>query len=145
MGFVSPLVVSKFQIELCNHPDRAAVSYVMEGLKHGFQIGSSSSSCALKSFSANMLSAIQQPSVIDNYLQTEIAHGRIAGPFPTSPFPYLHISRFGIIPKNNQPDKWRLTLDLSSPPGHSVNYGILRLPYSVQYVTIDEFIDGIMI
>ena len=34
--FVSPLIVSKFQMELCNHPDRAAVSYVLEGLKHGF-------------------------------------------------------------------------------------------------------------
>ena len=143
--FVSPLIVSKFQIELCNHPDRAAVSYVLEGLKHGFRLGFSPSSWVLKSSCTNMRSAIQQPSVIDDYLQTEIAHGRIAGPFPTSPFPYLHISRFGVIPKNNQPGKWRLILDLSSSPGHSVNDGIPRLPYSVQYVTIDEFIDGIMI
>lgn len=143
--FVSPLIVSKFQMELCNHPDRAAVSYVLEGLKHGFRLGFSPSSWVLKSSCTNMRSAIQQPSVIDDYLQTEIAQGRIAGPFPLSPFPYLHISRFGVIPKNNQPGKWRLILDLSSPPGHSVNDGIPRLPYSVQYVTIDEFIDGIMI
>ena len=143
--FVSPLIVSKFQVELCNHPDRAAVSYVLEGLKHGFRLGFSPSSWVLKSSCTNMRSAIQQPSVIDDYLQTEIAQGRIAGPFLISPFPYLHISRFGVIPKNNQPGKWRLILDLSSPPGHSVNDGIPRLPYSVQYVTIDEFIDGIMI
>ena len=104
-----------------HHPDRAAVSYVMKGLKHGFRIGFSPSSCALKSSSTNILSAIQQPSVIGDYLQTEIAHGRIAGPFPTCPFPYLHIIRFGVIPKNNQPGKWRLILDLSSHPGHSVN------------------------
>lgn len=51
VGLVSPLVVSKFQFELCNHPDSAAVDYVMEGLKHGFQIGFSHSSCALKSAS----------------------------------------------------------------------------------------------
>ena len=90
-----------------------------------------------------MLSAIQQPSVIDEYFQTELAHGRIAGPFPTSPFSYLHISRCGVIPKHNQPGKWRLILDVSFPPGHSVIESIPRLPYSVQYVTIDEFIDGI--
>ena len=92
VAFVSPLIVSKFQIELCNHPDRAAVSYVLEGLKHGFRLGFSPSSWVLKSSCTNMRSAIQQPLVIDDYLQTEIAHGRIAGPFPTSPFPYLHIS-----------------------------------------------------
>ena len=111
--FVSLLLVSKFQIELCNHPDRAAVSYVLEGLKHCFR---------LKSVSMSMLSAIQQPTMIDDYLRTEIAHGRIAG--PTSPFPYLRISRFGIIPKNNQPGKWRLIEDLSFPPGHRVIDGI---------------------
>ena len=45
--FVSPLIVSKFQVELCNHPDRAAVSYVLEGLKHGFRLGFSPSSWVL--------------------------------------------------------------------------------------------------
>ena len=34
VGFVSPLVV-KFQVELCNHPDSAAVYYFMAGLKDG--------------------------------------------------------------------------------------------------------------
>ena len=122
MEFVLPLIVSKFQIELCNHPDRAAVSYVLDGLKHGFRIGFTPSSCVLKSsWMKNMRSAILQPSVIDDYLRTEIVHGRIAGPFSTSPFPYLHISRYRVIPKNNQPGKWRLILDLSSPPGHSAN------------------------
>ena len=81
MEFVSPLIVSKFQMELCNQPDRAAVSYVLEGLKHGFRVGFSPSSWVLKSSCTNMWSAIQQPSVIDDYLQTEIAQGRIAGPF----------------------------------------------------------------
>ena len=99
VGFVSPLVV-KFQVELCNHPDSAAVYYFMAGLKHGFWIGFSHSWCALKSASMNIVYATQQPSVIDNYLQTEIARSRIAGPFLTSP--YLHISRFGVIPQNNQ-------------------------------------------
>ena len=38
VGFVSPLVVSKFQIELCNHPVKAAVPYVLEDLKHSFAL-----------------------------------------------------------------------------------------------------------
>ena len=68
----------------------------------------------------------------------------MAGPFPTPPFPSLHISRFGLIPKNNQPGKWRLILDLSSPEGHSVNDGIPKPPFTVQYVSVDTFIAGIM-
>ena len=116
MGFVSLLIVSKFQIELCNHLDKAEVDYVMEDLKHGFWIGFSPFSCVLKSASTNMLSATLQPSLIDDYLQTEIARGKVSGPFRTRPSPYLHISRFGVIPKNNQLGKWQLILDLFSPP-----------------------------
>ena len=50
----------------------------------------------------------------------------------------------GVVPKSNQPGKWRLILDLSSPVGHSVNNGIPKSPFSIQYVTVDAFIDGIM-
>ena len=82
--------------------------------------------------------------MIDSYLQNEVSFGGVAGPFPTPPFPSLHISRFGVIPKNNQPGKWRLTLDLSSPEGHSVNDGIPKPSFTVQYVSVDAFINGIM-
>ena len=59
----------------------------------------------------NSFCAKQQPSVIDGYLEFKIARGRIADPFLTCPSPYLHLSRFGVIPKNNQPGKWQLILD----------------------------------
>ena len=49
-----------------------------------------------------------------------------------------------MIPKNNQPGKWHLILDLSSPEGQSVNDGIPKPPFTVQYVSVDAFIDGIM-
>ena len=84
-------------------------------------------------------------SVIDAYLKTEVLCGRVAGPFTTLPCPELHVSRFGVIPKNNQPGQWRLILDLSSPKGHSVNNGIPKPLFSVHYVTVDSFIDSIMV
>ena len=68
----------------------------------------------------------------------------MAGPFTILPYPELHISRFGVIPKSNQPGQWRLILDLSSPEGHSVNDGIPKPLFSVHYVTVDSFIEGIM-
>ena len=91
-----------------------------------------------------MPSATFHPSVIDQYLHTELVKGRVAGPFSIPPISNLHISRFGVIPKNNQPGKWRLILDLSSPHGHSVNDGIPRDPFSVPYMKVDGIVNGIM-
>ena len=141
---VSPLVLSKFRAELVNHPDRSAVAYVLSGVQFGFQVGFAAPSGSLKSASSNMRSSLEHPSIIDEYLKTEVSLGRVAGPFSSPPFPNLHISRFGVIPKSNQPGKWRLILDLSAPAGHSVNDGIPKPPFSIQYVTVDAFIDGIM-
>ena len=96
----------------------------------------------LKSASSNMHSSF--PFVIDSYLQSEVSSGRVAGPFSAPPFPSLHISHFGVIPKNNQQGKWRLILDLSSPVEHSVNDGIPKPPFTVQYVSVNAVIEGIM-
>ena len=70
--------------------------------------------------------------------------GRVAGPFPQSPLPSLHVSHFGVIPRCNQPGKWHLILDLSSPVGHGVNDGIAGKDYSLQYMKADLIIAGIM-
>ena len=135
---VSPLRLDQCQTELQHHPDQAAVAYVLSGLREGFRIGFQSSMVNLKSASSDMPSSF--PFVIDSYLQSEVSSGRVAGPFSAPPFPSLHISRFGVIPKNNQPGKWRLILDLSSPVGHSVNDGIPKPPFTVQYVSVDAVI-----
>ena len=82
-----------------------------------FRVGFNPASVSLKSATENMPSASLQPSVIDDYLLTELAKGRVAGPFSYPPLPHLHISRFGVIPKKHQPGKWHLILDLSSPDG----------------------------
>ena len=118
------------------------MAYMLSGLREGFRIGFESSMVKLKSASSNMHSSF--PFVIDSYLQSEVSSGRVAGPFSAPPFPSLHISRLGVIPKNNQPGKWRLILDLSSPVGHSVNDGIPKPPFTVQYVSVNAVIAGIM-
>ncbi|CAB4038282.1 RNA-directed DNA polymerase from transposon BS, partial [Paramuricea clavata] len=72
----------------------------------------------------NKASATAHSEIVDAYLQNEVALGRVAGPFLSSPLPNLHVSSFGVIPKAGQLGKWRLILDLSSPHGRSVNDGI---------------------
>ena len=82
--------------------------------------------------------------MIDDYLGTEVASYRVAGPFPSPPFPRLQCSPFGVIPKKLQPGKWRLILDLSSPEDHSVNAGIPREPFSIRYISVDVAIKVLM-
>ena len=64
----------------------------------------------------------------------------LQAPSPPSPFPRLHISSFGVIPKKGQPGKWRLIVDLSSPGGASVNDGIDPQDFSLQYIKVDQVI-----
>ena len=140
---LTPINVDRFQHELCHHPNPDKVAYVVQGLRDGFHLGFNYST-SLKSATGNMASALLNPQVIDNYLQSEVQSGRVAGPFSQPPLPVLHVSRFGVIPKRHQPGKWRLILDLSSPAGHSVNDGIAGEDYSLQYMKVDDIIAGIM-
>jgi len=52
----------------------------------------------------------------------------------------LHISSFGVIPKRDQPGKWQLIVDLSSPGGSSVNDGINTEEFTLQYIRVDQII-----
>ena len=140
---LTPINVDRFQHELCHHPNPDKVAYVVQGLRDGFHLGFNYST-SLKSATGNMASALLNPQVIDNYLQSEVQTGRVAGPFSQPLLPVLHVSRFGVIPKRHQPGKWRLILNLSSPAGHSVNNGIVGEDYSLQYMKVDDIIVSIM-
>ena len=136
---VSPLKVEEFPRELAGHPDQSAVSYVIDGLRHGFRLGFHPTLSWLKLANSNKPSARQHPSVIDDYL-AEVSLYRVVGPFTSPPFPNLHISSFTVIPKRGQPGKWHLIVDLSSPSGSSVNDGINPEEFSLQYIKVDQII-----
>ena len=102
-------------------------------------------STSLKSPAGNMTSALLKPQVFNNYLQSEVQTGRVAGPFSQSLFPVLHMSHFGVIPKRHHPGKWRLILDLSGPAGHSVNDGVAGEHFSLQYMKVDDITVGIIL
>ena len=109
--------MEKFSQELAGHSDQKQVSYVLQGLQHGFRLGFHSAH-KLKPAKRNKPSALHHAHIVDAYLANEVSLGRVAGPIsvpPPPPFPRLYISSFGVIPKKGQPDKWRLIVDLSSP------------------------------
>ena len=77
--------MDKLHQEVLTHSDQSFVTYVLDGLQNGFRVGFNPASVSLKSATQNMPSASLQTSVIDDYLSTELAKGRIAGPplFPS--------------------------------------------------------------
>ena len=78
----------------------------------GFKIGYNYKEFTCKSAQKNLFGALSHPEIVDQYLETEISLGRVIGPFPPKGVPDVHLNRFEVIPKNYQPDKWRLIVDL---------------------------------
>ena len=133
----SPLKLGAWANLLHNHPNQAWVNCLLTGLQDGVRIGfDSSRSC--QSAKANMLSATQHPSVVQAYLREESMAGNLAGPFSPSVTQGVILNRFGVIPKQNKPDKWRLIVDLSHPNEHSVNDGISEDDASITYSSVAD-------
>ena len=139
---ITPLRAQQWAELLSSHPDQSFVDYILHGLQQGFHIGYKRGGM-LQVTKRNMLSAVEHPEVVKKYLQEECQMGRVLGPFNPEEVPGIQISKFGVIPKSNQPGKWRLILDLSSPKEASVNDGIQKELCSLQYVKIDEVVEAI--
>ena len=110
---------------------------------YSFRIGYHSET-QLKLAKRNLPCALDHPEVVDQYLAEELSHSRLAGSYHINWASHMHISRFGVIPKHHQPNKWRLIIDLSHPAKHSVNDGILNRLCSLSYITIDSAIGHIL-
>ena len=95
---------------LATHPDTRFVEYVVSGIRDGFRVGFDYAS-PLRSAHQNMLSAVNHPTVVTDYVEGERAKGRILGPLPGTPGPGpgadggpgLHVNRMGVIPKGHTP------------------------------------------
>ena len=110
----------------------------MTGVREGFRVGFDGRLASNQGDPArNMPSARERPEVIDDYLAEECSKGRVLGPLSPALFPFVHTSRFGVIPKGTT-GKWRLIVDMSFPKGSSVNDGIREAVSSLTYVGIGD-------
>ena len=91
-----------------------------------------------------MQTAKKNAKVVEERLQAEVGLKRVIGPLPVDQYPQVQNSRFGVIPKNHQPDKWRMIDDLSHPKGNSVNDGIGAELCSLRYASVDDTIQTIL-
>ena len=138
--------INAFKQELRNHPDKERVDRLIEGLKNGFDIGVKDPPHEQYECK-NLRSALKEKDFVAAALKTELNQGYIMGPFFDPPFDYYRVSPLGVA-IGKYSGKKRLILDLSSPHGEdlvcSVNSGIDKAEFSLQYVTIDHAMDIIM-
>ena len=139
----TPVKVERLAQLLESHPDRRFVRYLVAGFEWGFCIGFDRGQ-ALEGAKSNMPSVGKHPEVVQHYLMEEQSQGRVLGPFNPRDVTGVHVSSFGVIPKNHQPGKWRLIVDLSHPEGKSVNDGIRPELCSLSYTKVDDVVERLV-
>ena len=132
----TPLMTQNWLALLAGHPDKQLTEFFTTGISHGFRIGYNAPQSTLRSASQNLACALQYPEVVDQYLSEELAHHRVAGPFHRSWGSHVHVSRFGVIPKKNQSNKWQLIINISHPTGQSINDRIPKELCSPSYISV---------
>ena len=70
----SPLQASVWAADLSDHPDKAYVEYILQGISNGFRIGFNRSQ-HISSARGNLL--IDKPEKVTEYLQWEVLLGRM--------------------------------------------------------------------
>ena len=130
----TPVKVNSLLFFLQGYPTHLNES-LQKGFTEGFQLHFQGP--VTGHFSDNLVSAINNPEIVDNKLAKEIHAGRIIGPFDQPPLDNLRVSPLGVIPKK-QPGEFRMIHRLSFPQGGSVNDFIPQEFCSVNYATVDN-------
>ena len=138
----TPVNIELLQKELAFYPDKQFVDYLINGFKFGFDTGISmlpNESYVCK----NLRSALNEPEVVSNLIDSEIQKGYLLGPFNQSPFTVYRISPIGLA-TGKYSGKKRLIIDLSAPRDNSDHISINSLidkdEFSLKYVKIDDAI-----
>ena len=119
----------RFAIELADHPDKAWVSWLLDVITNGVQIGYNGPQFSY--VTCNLVSALQHPVAVEEKLRLEMEAGRVHGPFLGLPLPNFRTSGLGVVPKKN--GKWRVILHLSAPAGVSINDSISKEEYTLHH------------
>ena len=133
----TPVIVERLHFFLSGYKHSIAV-FLSSGFREGFPLHyEGDPGC-----SNNLISATENPDLVDAKISKELKAGRIAGPFQTQPFYPFRISPLGVVPKKT-PGEFRLIHHLSYPRGSSVNDDISPDHTSVSYATISDAIHHI--
>lgn len=100
------------------YPYRPSAYQLREGFCSGFRIPSTAVASGLGGW--NLASACAKPKIVTAKLLAEVALGRIAGPFCSSPVEDLRLSPLGLVPKK-EPGKFSLIHHFSYQVGKRQN------------------------
>ena len=92
--------------------DHSTVEFLRRGFTEGFSIHFDGDLTEI--VSKHLLSATQQPAVVEAKPSKEIDASRVAGPFETPPFPKFRVSLLGVVPKK-VPGEFRCNPSLVLP------------------------------
>ena len=131
----------RWRYHLQGYWDRQLVDLITYGFPLDFD-----RNVLLKSVAENHKSALDFPQEIDKYIQTEIRHGALLGPYQSLPID-SHISPLMTRAKQNS-EKRRTIIDLSWPKGHAVNTGVHKSKYlgtyfKLQYPSVDNITEAL--
>ena len=130
-SFVNIPVISSLASDF---PDKHLCTYILDGLRNGFRTGFHGAFTETRP--NNLMSARNNKLKVTQAIIKEIQRKHTSGPFKECPIPQLHCSPIGATDK---PDgSIRLVMDLSQPEGLSINEGIDKTTFSVQYTHFDE-------
>ena len=87
---------------LQGHLDKLFYQYILVGIERGFRIGYKyTRQC--KPSGRNLASALENPEMVQEYIQKEKGLGKIVGPMEKASAINLQVSPFGVIPKQHAP------------------------------------------
>ncbi|XP_055330507.1 uncharacterized protein LOC129582904 [Paramacrobiotus metropolitanus] len=131
---VTPLKADAFAHFLKEHPDQQFVSYLLNILRHGADIGYRGPKRSMRT--PNAASARTYATHLQTQIDAEVSLIHSVGPFSSPPFPTFVNNFLGVRPK---PDgKFRILMDMSRPTGQSVNDYISKEDYSLAFCNVDD-------
>ena len=109
---------------------------VVEWMKYGWPTGRLPTLPSPALTFKNHKGAVEHPQALQKYIDKEMTKGAVLGPFKHIPF----TSKVGIAPISTRPKKntteRRVIIDLSFPPGESVNDGMIKDNYMGEVVKL---------
>ena len=114
LDHMTSLNIERWEKACTGHP---ADQTVIAGIKHGFPIQYSGPPQLGPSVVYNHQSALSHASHIDQYMEKEMRHGALEGPFREPPFSPWFVASPMMTREKSEPGERRVIVDLSFPDG----------------------------
>ena len=132
----TPLKAGAWDKALAGHPNSEWVATLVTGMQQRFRIGIQETPACRASL-GNTPSAQEHRVVADQYIQTQLEKGYMAGPFSHSECAKIITSSIAVIPKKTV-GKWRVIVDMSRTRGASVNDNLRRGLTHIAFSSVED-------